>query len=415
MKRLLVALALLLPSLAVGQNPPTPTKPAPGPTGVDPSDLDATNTISVIGQTATDAARQRQIAANTLGDPTTRARAETTYQQDLNKIQNAGDTHPQSAPINIAGGKALVDLGEPKRSLPLLDRAVDLSAAKDDKNTLSQALFARAGANVQLRDFPAITRDADRVLSYDPNNQYAQLLLKLYSGRVASTGGPAQAPPPADDGAGSGGGPNILSNSAGRGSATTLMTQTASQIEGARYVRLAADKAGLGDKAAAKQLLDKALSIDPKNVGALLARAKSAKSSGDAAASLADASAAAQIDPAKAEAYFLKGEAKKALNYPAADYAADYAKAAELDPSFSQAELAALAGAAPQASSMSGEAAAAAAAARAKAAGSRYVPVLTPVLRALPPVVARNLTSILFVAVGVGFILAAKLSAKRRE
>jgi tetratricopeptide (TPR) repeat protein len=372
----------LFSSNAGAQPAPVGQTPATTATAPDPDSL----FLSDIQTNITDAQKQIQRKADAPTDQGVQADANRKIAEDIRSVETTGNNNPTNAKVNLAGGAGLVGISEPQRAMPLLDRAVDVSASKGDNKTLGQALFTRAAANVALRDYGAITRDAKRILSFDPNNQQAQMLVSLYAGRVASSGAPPKPPEQVQPENGmienSGGQARVLEPNAMLARAAL----TAGQIEAARYVKQAADKFGLGDKAGAKQLLDKALTTDPKNVPALLARAKNAKATGDASGELADADAVTKIDATKAEAYFLRGDAKKALNYPANDYAADYAKASELDPSFSSAEMAALAGAS-NASSTSGtsDLAQTGAAARARGASLSKLGPLNQALEGVPP------------------------------
>ena len=412
--------AILFAALLIAAKTSNATDPTPAaiPPAITPSasttdqDLDGAN-LSIDTSSKRIRTDDNVISANRnnrdVQSQQTVAQAQQDRGQQVQNIVDVGDAHPQSAPINIKAGQALVSVGEAPRSLPLIDRAITIAQAKGDNNTLGQALFARAAADAALHDYPSIVKDAKRVLDFDPSNQQAQMLVSLYAGRVAGHGGGdiktgmdgGQNGPGADSQAGAAecASGNALMNSGGFGGIMTplgVRSQTASQLEAARLVNLAAQKAAL-DAAAAKSLLDQALAADPKNVAGLVARARLERAEKDFSASLSDADNAAKLAPKLGEAYWLRAEAKKGLGRTTQDVAVDYAMAGELDPTLTSGEVGALAQGGAT-SSFANQAVAA----RAKAISG--IPALDAALSFMPPERRKP------VALGLAGLIAAALA-----
>lgn len=347
--RLLLLIAVVSTASAYADEVKPIQAPAPAPAG--DADVDISGSFRQIDQ-AHDKGQEdlRRIQELQTKHDVTSQQELANRQQDFGQqtqiIKTAGDTHPDNQKINVRAGDAMLGLGQPQQSLPLLSRAIDVATQKGDRAVLGHALFSRAAANAALRDYPAVVRDAKKVLDIDPNNQQAQTLISLYQGRAASTGGgDIQTQMQPSDGAQGGGRSSRQGGQPGFGPYGSLAPpdmQTGSQIEAARLIKLATDKAFLDPKGA-RSLLDQALAADPKNVAGLIARARVETKEKDFGSALSDADAAAKLSPRAAEAFYLRAQAKQGLGYAATDVAADYAMARELDPTLTGGELAALA------------------------------------------------------------------------
>lgn len=281
-------------------------------------------------------------AANPTMPPPEREEAKRDLPQRYDDIENIADRHKENPVAQEKVTEAYLDVEEPKRAAPHADQFVDLARKKDDAETLGRALDLRAGVKLNLRDYKGAATDAREALSKKPGDDTARRLLALAQSKgvgdvnlskikkpenleagapgrsaAASAGGPAGAGTP-------GRGAQVLSDAR---QTAELRAQAAAHDDAQRYL-------SLGDFPAAIKSINVSLAKHPKSAPLLVLRSQAELGAGRPAEAMADAQAAVLAGPKVPEAYVARAKAGEAVNAPAAQIAADYETAKELDPRF---------------------------------------------------------------------------------
>lgn len=276
------------------------------------------------------------------------------YQGHTNEIASIGQSEPNDLDTQLAAGGAFMDLGEPSRGVPFLERGVQIGQDANDPKQEAKARGMLAQAHLQEKDFTRARDQAKLALALNPNEKSAQMALRMSEGRVGGSGKTA-----------SGRGAPSGNADSGATKPTTPVATAAATPNPALAIAFSDSKheatlaairraLGLGDRAAAQRELDRARAEAADDSRLRLGAALIKRAAGDLSGALIELNEAARLDPNRAEIYAERALVRAKLGQKAEDIREDYLRGGGRERDFAafyEAQAEKLGGGTPEAAS----------------------------------------------------------------